>query len=106
MLFHISARSEKTLFLAAPQADPHRTIEFQIEGLENSHHLDHHGAARAVVRCARAGMPGIEVRADHHDLIFLVAPRYLADDVQSIHIAIRRGRLQVQTDPCGHILLH
>src|ERR1700678_2352995 len=89
VLFHVSPRTEQALFFAAPEPDADGAVELQVESLQNAHHLDHDGAARAVIGSARAGMPGVEVSADHHDLAGFAASRNFADDVQAVHVAVR-----------------
>ena len=105
VFLHVGARAEESLFLAAPQADAHGAVELQVERLQDAHHLDHDGAAGAVVGGAGAGVPGIEVRADHHDLVLLVAAGNLADDVQAVDVAVRRSGFEVQAHAYGVLFL-
>ena len=57
MRLDVGTRTEQPLFLSAPQPDADRSIELQVQRLENACHLDHHSASRTVVGRARSGMP-------------------------------------------------
>ena len=74
MLLDVGLRSEQPLLFPAPQPDAHGSIHLQIQRFQNAHHFDHHRAARAIVGSARAAVPGIEMRAHHHDFVFLADP--------------------------------
>ena len=72
MLFHITLRAEQAFFFAAPQADADGATGLDVERLQDADGFHHNDAAGAVVGGAGAGVPGIEMRAQHHDFIFLV----------------------------------
>ena len=69
MLPRPGARAEESFFLAAPEGDANRAARLHADGFENSHHLEHHRRAVGVVGGAKRGVPRIDVRAGHHDLI-------------------------------------
>src|SRR4029453_6925233 len=69
------------------------------ERLQDAHHLDHHGAADAVVGRARAGMPRVEVRPYHDDLVAARTARNLADDVSAIDFLFGRPGLEIDAEP-------
>ena len=96
VLRDVGARAENPLLFPAPEREPHGAIQAQIQRLEDAHHLDHHGAAGGVVGRARAGVPAIEVRADHHDLVSLPAAGNVADDVDRIHAVVEEARFDVE----------
>jgi len=75
-------RAEQSLLFASPQPDADRTPQLHTAHLEETHRFHHDRRTGCVVGSARAGVPRVEVRADHHYLIGLVATRQLADDVE------------------------
>ena len=81
MLRHVSARAEQALLFPAPQAHPDGAVHLETGGFQDAHDFHHHGASRGVVRRARAAVPAIQVRADHHQLILLAPALDLADHV-------------------------
>ena len=81
MLFDITLRAEQAFFFAAPQADADGAAGLDVERFQNAHGFHHDDGACAVVGRARAGVPGIEVRAEHDDFIFLVGAGNFGDGV-------------------------
>ncbi len=69
MLRDVGPGAEEPLLLAGPQRDADRAARLQLEGPEDPHRLHHHRTPRRVVVGAGAGMPGVEVGAQHHDLV-------------------------------------
>ena len=83
-----------------PQPEAHRAPERQAGRLEDAHGLHHHGGARRVVDRAGAGMPRVEVRAEHHELVGDGGVRagQLGEDVERIQIGIVETILRVDLD--------
>jgi hypothetical protein len=98
MRFHIGLRSIQALLLSTPEADTNCPIHLRIQSPQNAHYLDHHGAPRAIVRCTRPRVPGIEMRSHHHNFIRLLLTGYFAYDVHSIHVLIRNLGREIETD--------
>ena len=69
MLLHPCFRAEETLFLAAPESKPDGAARPRADGLEDAHGFHHGGDAIGIVGRAHAGVPGIDVGAEHDDLI-------------------------------------
>ena len=61
--------TEKSLFFTAPDGETNGVLRFGSHGFEDAHGLHHGGHAVGVVGCADAGVPGIDVRAQHDHLI-------------------------------------
>src|SRR4051812_32598458 len=61
MIMREGARAIETLLLARPVADENRPLRMWIRLFENSHGLERHEGAGAVVGCARRSVPRIEV---------------------------------------------
>ncbi len=81
----------------APQGEPHRAVHIEVERLEDAQRLHHDGAAGGVVAGPGAGVPRVEVAADHDDLVALRPAGDLGDDVLSIDVAVER---LVRRDEC------
>jgi len=102
MLLDVSRRTQQPLLLAAPQRHPHRPIHFQMQRPQNAHHFHRHRGTSRVVGGPRAVMPGVEVPAHHHHLVFpgingkLRITRKLRDDVERIRIAGVESGLDVK----------
>ena len=88
MLLHIRARAEQALLFSGPQANAHGAAQPHAGGLEDAHGFQHHTGARAVVGGARSGVPGIEVRANHHDFVGLgfIGAGHFANDVERVQV--------------------
>ena len=72
-------RAQQAFFFAAPQRDANGAARLNADGFENAHRLHDDRAAGGVIGSARAGVPGVKVRAEHHELVFLVAAGNLGD---------------------------
>jgi hypothetical protein len=81
MLLHVALRSEQAFFLAAPQADANGAARLDVQRFQDAHGFHHDDGAGAVVGCARARVPGVEMGAEHHEFIFLVRSRKLGNGV-------------------------
>ena len=71
---------------------------FEAGRLEDAHRLDHHRRADAVVGGARARVPRVEVGADHHDLVGLVAARQFGDHVDRVEVGVDEAVLDVDLE--------
>ena len=83
------------MLFAAPQSDAHGAIHPKVESLEDAHHLHHHRAAASIIGGAGSAVPGIKVRADHHQFVALRAARDFTHEVQAIDVLRRRVRLEI-----------
>ena len=81
VLAHVGLRTEQALLLAAPQRDADRPPRLDADGRQDARRLHHHGAADGVVGCTGAGVPRVEMAAEHHDLVRLVGAGNLRDGV-------------------------
>ena len=70
VLLDVAEGTELTLLFACPQANANSAAGFDVERVENTHHLHSHHGAGAVVGCAGGGSPGIKVAANHDDFVF------------------------------------
>src|SRR5579872_3008930 len=83
MLLDVGLGAEQTFLLPTPERDANGAVQLDVESLENADGFDRDRAARAVVGRARAAMPGIEVSAEHDDLVLVgTRARNLADYVE------------------------
>ena len=90
MLLDVGAGAEEALLFAGPEADADGAAHFEAGGFQDANGFEHDGGAGAVVGGASAGVPGIEVRAEHDDLVgfgFIGAGDF-ADDVEGIQIVV------------------
>ena len=80
----VSARTKQAFFLTGPQSDADGAAHPHSGSFQDAHYFEHHGRADAVVGGARAGVPGIEVAADHNNLVSEPAVRAgnFADDIE------------------------
>ena len=81
VLLHIRLRSEQALFLAAPERDADRAARLDADRLQDADRLHHHRAADGVVGGAGGRVPRIDVAAEHHHFLRLVAAGNLGDHV-------------------------
>ena len=105
MFRDVGARPEDPLLFAAPEREAYRAIEPKVQRFQDAHHLDHDGAARRVIGRARATVPAVEMRADHHDLIALASARNLSDDVHRVHPVVEEARLNVELKLHGNLAI-
>ena len=83
-----------------------RAAQPQAGLLQDSHRLHHHGRSGRVVGRPGAAVPRVEVAAEDDDLVGLVGPGDLADDVEGVDVGIVERVLDVQLEPDGHFLFH
>ena len=71
---------------SSPPHNPIRTVRRSLHAarLQNPQRLHHDRRAGGVVGRAGAAVPGVEVRADHHDFIGLVGAGNVRDDVERV----------------------
>ena len=105
VLRHVRLRSEQTLLFAAPQRDAHGPIHFQIQALENPHRFDGYRRAGGIVGGAGTAVPGIQMRAQHHDFVLLAASFDLADHVERIGGRIDELRLNIELQLHGDVVI-
>ncbi len=76
-------------------------------GFQDAHHLEHDRDTVGVVSRAEPGMPGVDVRADHHHLIpeLGIGAGDLTHDVVGIGVAIEEVRLHVDPQLHWHVVL-
>ena len=86
----IPERPEQAELLAVPQREPHGTRRLKSEPAHLPGHIDQQGDVGPVVERARAKIPGVEMGADHHDLVGEPAAPNLADYVPAL---VGRSRL-------------
>ena len=102
---HVARRANQPLLLTRPEPDADRAAQLHAADLQDAHRLEHRRRSRGVVGGARGGVPRVEVRAEHHDLIGLVGAANLAHHVE--HRRHRRvGGLDVGLDDDRHALRH
>src|SRR5258708_1778621 len=88
VLLHVGERASETLFLSGPKDEAHSAPRVNsafydgIGGGKNARDAD------AIVRAAFAEIPGIEVCADHNNLLGMLAADDFADDVGAFDRAI------------------
>ena len=82
MRLHIRGRAEQAFLFAAPQGHANGAVHLQVERFQNAHGFHRDRAARAVIGGAGAHVPGIEVAADHHELVRLGRAGNLRDHVE------------------------
>ena len=75
---------------SSPVHSARRTVRssLQVERLQDPHRLEHHRAAGGVVGGAGAGVPRVEVRADHHHLVRFAAAGDLGDHVRGLAVGV------------------
>jgi hypothetical protein len=101
MMFDVTLRAEQPFFFAAPQADADGAAGLDVERFQDAHGFHHDDGSGAVVGGSGAGVPGIEMRAQHHDFIFLVGAGDFGDGVvlhgivvvESVGRSVRERRL-------------
>ena len=100
MLLDITLRAKQSFFFAAPQTNADGAARMDVEGFQNANRFHHHDGARAVVGGSGAGVPGIEMRAQHDHFIFLVGAGNFGDGVVLHRIVIVEsiGDVQFERD--------
>ncbi len=87
VLLDVGVRSVEALLLAAPEREADGAVHFEVERFEDASRFHDHGAAGGVVGGAGAAVPGVEVGAQHDDLVLLAAAGDFGDHVEGIMIA-------------------
>src|SRR6059058_1334059 len=107
MLLDVGAGAEQALFFAGPEADANGAAHLEASGLENADGFEHDAGACAIVGGTGATMPGIEVRAEHDDLVGFgfVRAGNLADDVEGIEIVVVELVLDIELHGDLHFLI-
>ena len=96
-------RAEQPFLLAAPEGDADGAARLDVERLQDAHGLHGHRRPGRVVGGAGAGVPGIEVGAEHHDLALLVRARDLRDRVVGGRVLVVEARADVQLQLHVHL---
>ena len=78
---------------------------FRPGSFQNAHRFHHHRAAGRVVGGAGAAGPGIEMRAEHDDFVFLVAARQLGDHVEGVLVVVVKLVLDIEFQRHGNLLI-
>src|SRR5262245_66508364 len=104
MIANISFGSEESLFLAGPERDTNSPPKRQAGSLQDSHGLEHDCGSHGIVGGARAGMPRVEVGADHHNLVGFIAATNLSDDVEGVQIVVVKLVLDIRFESNRNIL--
>ncbi len=81
MFADVGPGAEQAALLGAPESRPDRAPRFEAGRPQEPHRLHHDRAAGGVVRGAGAGRFGVEMAADHHDLVREVAAGQIGDHV-------------------------
>src|SRR5581483_3483444 len=85
------------------QSDANGAARPDVESLQNANRLHHDNASRPIVGGAGSGEPGIEMRPEHDDLIFLIAAGNLGNGVVLHGIVIVESVRDIHFQ--GHFLL-
>src|SRR5262245_34585267 len=104
VLRYISTRAEEAFFFSRPKPKPDCSPHFESCGFQDAHGFHDDCGACRIVRRARAGVPGIEVRSEHHEFVGFIRSRDLCDDVEGIEILIEEFILDVHLEPDRNIL--
>ena len=94
MVAHPGRRSEQPLLFPAPQRHADGALRLGAHGLQDAHRLHHRGRAIGVVCRADAGVPRVEVAADHDNFVLQhrVGARQFGDDVVGIAVVVVEPR--------------
>ena len=92
MFGHVRGRTVQALFFAGPERDADGSAGMQVERLDDPDGLHRAGGPAGVVGRAGAAVPGIQVPADHHDLVFQIRSGNFRDRVGRA-VWIGRGEL-------------
>ena len=99
MLIAIAVAAAHAVLFVREQHHAHGALRADVQLLHQARRFPRHHAADAVVRRARARIPRIEVAADEHDLLGLLAALDLADDVEGFDVGIElRLHLEAHAD--------
>ena len=105
MMLDVTLRAEQAFFFAAPQADADGAARLDVERFQDADGFHHDDGAGAVVGGSGAGVPGVEVRAQHDDFIFLVGAGNFGDGVVLHGIVVVEGVGDVQFEGDVFLLL-
>ena len=102
---HVALRSEQSLLFAGPQRDANGAARLDVERLQDAHGFHGDDGAGAVVGCAGAGDPAIEVAAEHDDLIFQlgIGAGNFGDGVEAVLVLAGEFGFDVDFDADGHV---
>ena len=102
VLLDVAEGAEEAFFFAGPEGDADGAFGLDVESLEDAHGLHGDDGAGSIVRGSGAGDPGVEVAADHDDLVleFGVGAGDLGDGVKAVLVVA--GELGVDVDFEGH----
>src|SRR2546421_395849 len=95
---NICRRAKKTLFLSTPERHSYAATQRNSRHLENTKSFYHDGDIAAIVRRPGTDGPGVEVRADHHDL---VAQQWIGSAQLTDHVrgsALTRSQMILHVD--------
>ena len=88
MAFGVGCRAAQSVLLVRPQHDAHRAPRTKPQLHHQPHGFPRDDASHAIVRRARADVPRIEMPAEQHDLVRLLASDDLADDVGRLDVGL------------------
>ena len=94
----VAARAVEALLLAGPESRPDGPPRLDAEGLEDADRLHGHGAAGGVVHRPRPAGPGVEMPAEHDQLVLLIRAGDLGRDIVALGVLVidRRPDLDLQ----------
>jgi len=69
MIGDVGLGTEQAFFFAGPKCDANRAPWLKVGRFDNPHRLHGGGHSRPIVSRAGAGLPGVQVAAQHDDLI-------------------------------------
>ena len=88
MLLGVRGGAAQAVLFVGQQHDAHRPARPDAELLHQPQRLPRDDAADAVVGGAGADVPRVEMAAEQHDLVRLLAPADLADDVRRLDVGL------------------
>ena len=103
----VTVKPEQAFFFAAPQADADGAAGLDVQGFQDANGLHHDNRSGAVIGGSGAGVPGVKMRTEHHDLVFLVFIRAgnFGDGVVLHWIIVVKGVIDVQFQGDVFVLL-
>src|ERR1700722_4212293 len=101
VILYVTLRAQQAFFFTAPQAYADRTPGFEVKRFQDANRFHHDDCSGAVIGGARTCVPGIEMRAQHYEFIFLVGARNFGNGVvlHSIVVVESTGNVEFE----GHI---
>src|ERR1700722_5279967 len=106
VLLDVGAGAEQALLFTSPEPDADGAAHLYTGGFENADGFKHDGGAGAVVGGACAGLPRIEVAAQHDDFVGLgfIGAGDFADDIERVEIFVVELVLDVDEHAYGDFL--